>query len=626
MSQLSTHADHEKQALLKQRMLVSSSASAWLDVSYYRLALTITSNPNYLSGNVTVGGICRQNNSQLLTLDLANAMQVDSVRVDGTLCTFTQGSSAFSIQLPRLYQSGEAVTAVIHYRGTPIATGFGSFVFTQHLGVPWIYSLSEPYGASDWWPCKNTLADKADSVELLVTVNSNFKVGSQGRLLSVVNNGNGTSTHHWKSLYPIAPYLVSVAISDYVQFSNWFKYSPADSMEILNYVLPEHLAEAQRELPKTVDMMRIFTELFGSYPFLKEKYGHAEYTGGGMEHQTMTSLGRYREDIIAHELAHQWFGDMITCRTWSDLWLNEGFAEYATGLYLERQYGAASYRTYMDEIMNAALNAKGRLGAPDTSNLSSLFNFSLMYAKGGTVLHMLRHVLGDSLFFRSMKSYAEQPQLKYSSASTNDLIAVCESVANRELDFFFQEWIYGEHIPTYFYSWTWNGAGDTAKLTITVQQPSGRTNPSFFTMPLDFRIKTESIDTTVTLFNNSLEQKFTIPLRQRPLLVRLDPDNWVLKRAISGNDNLPSDYILEQNYPNPFNSGTHILYILPHEQEVTLTIYDILGREVTTLVNERQIPGIYEVPWSAVGIASGVYFYRLAAGDVRLQRRMVVVK
>ncbi|MFZ4622095.1 MAG: M1 family aminopeptidase [Bacteroidota bacterium] len=624
--QTRSFGEHEKTSLFKQQRSVNSSASGWFDAIYYRLELTFTTNPNYLSGVVTAQGTCRQNNSQILSLDLAGVMHVDSVRVNGAACSFFRRTNSFDITLARPYQSGEMISAEIFYGGIPAASGLGSFLFTNHNGAPWIYTLSEPYGASDWWPCKNMVDDKADSADIIVTCNSYLKAGSNGILISSVLNGNGTITYHWKERYPIAPYLVSVALTNYLQFSNWFRYSATDSMEVLNYVLPEHYAIAQQELPKTIDMLTIYTGLFGPYPFLKEKYGHAEFGSGGMEHQTMTSLGTYTEDVIAHELAHQWFGDMITCRTWSDLWLNEGFAEYSTGLYREKRYGAASFREYMTPLMNTALTAPGTIGAPDTTNPSKLFNFALMYAKGASVLHMLRYVTGDSLFFLAMRAYADAPALRYSSASTRDLQQVFETVNKGSLDYFFDEWIYGTGVPTYYFTWRQSTFGTQPAVIIMLQQPSGKNDPGFFTMPVEFRITTAAGDTTVRLFNDQREQIFAIPLSAPVTAVVLDPNSRMLKKVIIGNDVPPYTYILAQNYPNPFNGETKILYMLPNRTDVTLTVYDMLGREVTTLVNERQMPGVYEVPWNAHNIASGMYIYRLTAGEMRLQRRMVVVR
>ncbi len=373
-------------------------------------------------------------------------------------------------------------------------------------------------------------------------------------------------------------------------------------------------------------MLTIYSNLFGQYPFIKEKYGHAEFASGGMEHQTMTSIGTFDEKVIAHELAHQWFGDKITCRSWSDLWLHEGFAVYSTALYLEKEYGTASYWDYINLLTGNAISAEGEVGEPDTSTSQSLFNYALVYAKGAVVLHMLRHALGDSVFFRCLKGYANQPSLQYSTASTTDLQTAFETVSGRSLGYFFQEWIYGEGYPVYQYSWTWSGTGDSSAVTINIQQPPGRQNPEYFTMPLDIRLLSPVRDTSFSVLNNARNQSFTINFPVNPTSVLIDPDGWVLKLVYPASEIPPMSFNLEQNYPNPFNGSTTIKYQLSRSASVTLKVYDLLGRNVATLVNAQQLPGTYEYPVSGQKLASGIYFYQLTAGDVHLQKKMILLK
>jgi aminopeptidase N len=619
---LDKYSAFEKYAFIK----TESSASAWFDVTYYRLALEIFPQANSLQGKVTVAGICRDS-ARSLTLDLVDRMRVDSVRVDGQTRPFIQNSEWFNVSLPRLYSIGEILSIDVFYKGNSNATGFGSFVIDSHSGVPWIHSLSEPYGAKDWWPCKNDPSDKADSADIIITCDSTMKVGSEGVLVSVVNNGNGKSTTHWKERYPIASYLISVAITNYLQFSNWFRYSATDSMEILNYVLPEHDSTALQSLPRVVDMLAIYSNLFGLYPFIKEKYGHAEISGNSsMEHQTMTSLTTFNEDVLSHELAHQWFGDMITCRTWSDLWLNEGFAQYCSALYRERQYGVNSYWAYMNSQLDQAKLSKGAIGIADTSSVANLFNSQRMYSKGSAVLHMLRHVLGDSVFFLSLSTYANDPALQYATATIRDFQSECEKVSGRNLAFFFQEWLYGDRFPDYSYSWKWNSFGDSSVIVLTIAQTNIGKFPSFYTMPIDIRITAAGTNKTITVFSNSQQQVFTINCPVKPSTVILDPEGWILKYSFNENNFPPSTYLLEQNYPNPFNSSTTIAYQIPHRDHVLLKIYDVLGREAATLVDEIQYSGIYEYRWNPLHNASGIYFYRLKTGSVQMQRKMVLLK
>jgi aminopeptidase N len=607
--------------------LAYSAASKWLDITYYRLKLDVETSSSYLKGDITVTGQCTSDNAGSLTLDLMNTMKVDSVRLNSSLTAFVQHASSFEVTLDRIYHSGEQVSLEIFYEGLPAPTGFGSFMFGSHEGTPWVWSLSEPYGARDWWPCKDDPSDKADSADIFVTCDSTFKVGSEGALVSIVDLGDGRATTHWHESYPIASYLISIAVTNYAQFTNWFRYSPTDSMEILSYVLPEDYDQALAILPRTVDMLKIYSNLYGLYPFIKEKYGYSQFaSGGAMEHQTMCSTTSFDEDVLSHELGHQWFGDMITCRTWSDLWLNEGFAQYSSALYREFEYGMDSYWQYMQDQLSLARQATGVIGIADTSSVRNLFNLNRIYSKGACVLHMLRHVLGDSVFFHAIKAYAADSLLRYNTATISDFESVCENVSGENLDYFFKEWIYGEGYPHYEYDWSTQSAGGLNMLTINIKQNNAEGNPPFFTMPVDVKISGSGWDTTVTEFNDSAQQQFTVSLHEKPTSVQLDPDNWILSSTFSDNNLPPPAYSLGQNYPNPFNPVTTISFRVPFKSFVTLKVFDILGREVTTLVNGEKLAGDYSVQWNGSALPSGIYFYRLQTNSVVFTRKMLLVR
>lgn len=528
------HLEKDRYQRIFQSGELSRVSTPAIDAKYYGIDLTITTEPQYLRGKVTMKAVCRQNGLTSMTLDLMNALTVDSVFVAGVKTTSVQYPSYFEMSLDRSYDAGETITAEIFYQGIPGSSGFGSFEFSSHGSVPWVWTLSEPYGAKDWWPCNDHPSDKADSADIFVTTDSVYKVGSNGKLISKSNHGDGTATHHWKTNYPISSYLISIAITNYAEFSNWFHYSPTDSMEVLNYVLPENLSSAQSGLPVAVTGLEIFSDMFGLYPFINEKMGHAQFGwGGGMEHQTMTYLGGFGEWLVIHELAHQWFGDMITCRTWPDLWLNEGFATYCEALYNEKKYGFASYQSSMISEMNSAKATTARLYLADTGSVGSMFGYSLVYAKGATVLHMLRHAVGDSAFFRSMYAYANDPAFKYGTAITADLLGVFETESGIDLDYFFNEWVFGTRYPRYSYGWTYGPYSDRYMVTLGVTQTTGTTNPDYFTMPIDIRIVGAGWDTTAVIFNNLKTQTFEIEIPGEPLSVQFDPGNWILKSVDS---------------------------------------------------------------------------------------------
>ena len=605
-----------------------------IDVKYYKLDLKISTPNKYLSGNETMIAQCITTNLTVVNLDFTNTLSVDSVKMGNTIVNFTHQSDIITITPDRTYNYGELVNLDIYYEGVPTGSTGSGMWYTSHSGVPWIFTESEPYNARLWWPCKDHPSDKADSVDMVVTVDSSYKVGSNGTLINTIVNSDGTKTFHWAERYPISTYLVSLALTNYAEFKNWFRYTPSDSMQILNYVLPEHLAEAQSKLSKTVEMLQIYSDLFGLYPFITEKFGHAEWASGwgGMEHQTMTSIDNFDSLYVAHELCHEWFGDMITPANWHHLWLNEGFATYGPGLYVEQKYGTIAFTNYMNQQLFSAKAAIGTIYLQDTTNVGNMFDYNRIYAKGSSVLHMLRHVLGDSIFFNSLKSYVSDSRFRFGNATTEDFKEVCETVSGLSLDYFFNEWIYGEKYPHYSYSW--QAIPDTSgyMVTIRVQQTTGTNNPDFFTMPIDFRLIGTSLDTTnVVLWNNSNDQYFSLHTSTIPTIVQLDPNNWILhSTTILGIDNeqaeVPTEFKLEQNYPNPFNPSTNIKFQIPNSAFVNLKVYDILGNEVATLVNEEKSTGSYEVNFNAKGLSSGIYFYTINAGSFVETKKMLLMK
>jgi aminopeptidase N len=616
-----------------QRVLTSSlnsAASNNIDVSYYHLDLRITTQPNRVSGNVRTVATVLDDNVTSITLDLRNNMIVDSVTVGNVASSFIQHPLVLEITLPHPYGTGEIIDVVVHYGGQPTTTGFGSFAFSlwSYDGTPWIWSLSEPYGARDWWSCKDHPSDKADSVDVWITVPANLKAGSQGILIEVVDNGDGTKTHKWKHRYPIATYLVSIAVGNYTAWSDWYKYTPTDSMEVLNYFLAPSPAQVEL-LRSTIIMLEIFSDLFGPYPFITEKYGHAQFGwGGGMEHQTMTSVsGNLSENLIAHELAHQWFGDLITMNRWSDIWLNEGFAQYSTALYRERRYGWSNYWTYMNTQFNNARNAVGSLFVSDTTTVQSLFNGNLVYSKGAVVLHMLRGVLGDSLFFRFIKEYALDSQLQFATASTTDVQRIAETVSAMDLMFFFDQWIYGSGYPQYNVDWRSGiGEGGTG-VQVRIVQPARIQPPAFFIMPVQLRFRNINTDTVMSVWVRSPDTTFTFDLSFVATGFDVDPNNWILKGAtityMGEATPVSTSYRLFQNFPNPFNASTVIPFELPRKSRVRMEVFNMLGILVETLIDQELDAGLHQARWSPM-LSSGLYLCRLTATPYFLHSRSSV--
>ena len=492
------------------------------DAIYYGLDLDIDPVLETVAGSVSITAEVTAASLGVVDLDLLDDMTVTQVSWTGGPLGFTHSSDILTVTLPTTYMQGESFTFTVEYNGTPSAS-YGSFGFDTYGGQPMIWSLSEPYGARSWWPCKDIPEDKADSVDIVITVPDDLIVASNGTLLSEVDNG-ATKTYHWHEGYPIVTYLVSIAIHPYTVFSHWYHYSPTDSMEVRYYVYPDHYNVVQATYGKTVDMIEVFADLFGEYPFLDEKYGHAEFVwGGGMEHQTITSLGGWSEYLIAHELAHQWWGDMVTCNSFHHIWLNEGFATYSEALWSEVTYGVQQYH---DDMSNEKYFGAGTIYVDDPNDFSRIFHGGLSYSKASWVLHMLRHVVGDNTFFQILKTYYADSRYQYGTATTEQFRDLCEDESGMDLDWFFHEWIYEEYYPMYGFNWTSAPNGGLYDVNLTIDQLQTH---YVYKMPIDVMVEFAAGDTTLVVWDSLSTQGFTLTVDGEPLAVHLDPDDWILK-------------------------------------------------------------------------------------------------
>jgi aminopeptidase N len=489
------------------------------DVHHYDLDLDLNPGTHILIGTVTITAEVTGVSISTLDLDLDLGMAVSAATSDGSAATFSRSGALLTVDLDRAYTTGETVVVTVAYNGNPSGGAFGWDSFD---GQDMIWTLSEPFGARDWWPCKDLNSDKADSVDITVTVPDNLIVASNGLVVSDVDNG-ATRTTHWKSNYPIATYLVSLAIHPYTQYSDW--YNPqggGDPMEVQFFIYPSHVGVVEPNYALTVPMIDVFAQAFGEYPFVEEKYGHAEFTwGGGMEHQTLTSMGGWSEDLISHELAHQWWGDMVTCEDFGHIWLNEGFATWSEAWWAEQNYDFATYQQYMDY---AAYYGGGTIFVEDPLN-DNIFSGALSYNKASWVVHMLRGVLGDADFFAGLAQY--RADHLYGSSTTEDLQAVLEAVSGRDLTDFFQQWIYGEYFPIYSYQWVEGPQAGEITVTITQEQ----TDTGLFTMPIRLEVGTTAGPVEFTVENSQATEDYVLLVPGTVESVVLDPDRWILRQV-----------------------------------------------------------------------------------------------
>jgi hypothetical protein len=492
------------------------------DVLYYNIDLEIFPLEKTVSGEVKIRSRAL-NDINTLELDLATSLFVTSVKSGNTNLSFDHRNDLLSVNLNRTYDQDEIIEIIVKYSGKPGNT----FSFSERDGHPWIWTLSQPYGAKDWWPCKNLPDDKADSVDLVITVPEGLIVASNGLLMSE-ETINGKTTWHWHEKYPICSYLVSLAIYPYMISTDYFKYSENDSMPVVNYIMPNVFENNRKLYQVTIEMLEYFTEIFGPYPFIEEKYGHAEFPwGGGMEHQTISSMIGPFEFLIAHELAHQWWGDMITCSDFHHIWLNEGFATYSEALWDEYKNGPAAMHNRM---RNRMYFGKGSIYVDNVENIGRIFDRNLSYNKPSWVLHMLRNIMGDEMFFNTLRAWGESDK-KYGVAVTEDFQEFCEEVSQMDLSDFFQQWIYGEYHPVYLYDWDYSGTEGHYELNLEMYQFQIENQ---FTMPVDIHITTELGDTVIRVNNYEKFHSYAFKLDGKPLSVTPDKDNWILKRQNRG--------------------------------------------------------------------------------------------
>jgi len=563
------------------------------DVKYHRLEFDVDPSVSFISGDVTSYFEAKETLTEI-TFELSDNMNVSQVMQRGNPLTFVQNNDdEVIITFSQPQNQGVLDSLTITYSGNPVSSGFGSFEQSTHDGDPIIWTLSEPFGAKGWWPCKQDLIDKIETMDVYITTplnnpsNEEYIAVSNGMEQSQEINGNFKTTH-FKHLYPIPAYLVAIAVTNYEIYSHVVDNN-GNPFDIVNYVFPEDLAYAQSSTPVTVDIMNLFTDLFEEYPYSNEKYGHAQFGwGGGMEHTTVSFMGGFSRGLIAHELAHQWFGNKVTCGSWQDIWLNEGFATYLSGLVIEDFDGEPSFRSWrIGKVDNITSQTGGSVYVPvqDSTNVGRIFSGRLSYNKGSMVLHMLRRKLGDANFYQGLQNFLIDPAYSYGYAKTPDLQDVMETSSGVDLEEFFNDWVYNEGYPRYTIEWN---QPNSEEVRIVINQTQSHSSVSFFEAPVPLRIfgtGGEIVD--IVLDNTMNEEIFIETVNFEVGTIAVDPDFHLISRFNTVVLGIGDNQIDEQFeiYPNPASDMIHIQK--PDEIIIeSIQIFDTLGRLV--LVTDEQ--------------------------------------
>ena len=586
------------------------------DVTYHKLEFTIDPAVYFVAGKVTTTYTALAN-MNTITFDLATQMVVTSVKKDNINLAFSQNASnELVITLPVTQAIGTAATVEIIYSGAPTSGGFGSFESTTHNGVPVLWTLSEPFGARDWWPCKQDLNDKINSIDVFITAPSQYVAVSNGLEQSQVVNGTNKTTHFHHG-YPIPAYLICMAATNYTVYTQAAGTAP-NTYPIVNYIYPENFNSAvQTQLDQTPLILDLYSNLFEIYPFHNEKYGHAQFGwGGGMEHTTVSFMNNFNRSLIAHEMGHQWFGDKITCGTWKDIWLNEGFATYLASLVIENFDGTPAFitdKTNMIDYITSQPGGAVYLTDTEATNVGRIFSSRLTYNKGAMVLNMLRLKLGDTAFFQAMKNYLADSNLAYKYAITTDLKFHMEAVYGSSLTEFFNDWIFNQGYPSYTITAQNWGAG---QVKVIVNQTQSSTTVSYFEMPVPLRFVDVNGQIFDTVVNNTTNgQEFIISVPFSITGVEFDPKKDIISK--DNNISLANEiFDLEKAislYPNPATDVLHIQ--LPTSISLEkVTIFNNLGQVV--LENNA-------LDFSLSSISSGVYAVQLQTSEGVFHKKII---
>lgn len=597
------------------------------NITFYKIDLSVNDTTTHISGNATIIAKIKVPALDTFKFELSAGLKIDSIVINKKKVAFKRNGDLVFANLPSSMKQDDSVNATVYYNGDSYSSGFFSPLANQRdnfwkISITW--TLSEPLGAKNWFPCKQQLADKADSAWIFITVPNRCKAGSNGLLTRIVPVDAQTTRYEWKTRYPIAYYLLSFAVADYADYSFYAKPNGKDSILVQNYIYnrPNYLTSYKSEIDDTKDFIAYYSKTFGYYPFQQEKYGHCVAPiGGGMEHQTMTTLSSFERSLVSHELAHQWFGDMVTCSSWQDIWVNEGFASYAEYLVIDALESHQSALSWMSSAHQTALQEKsGSVFVPieDSENDTRIFSYSLTYKKGASIIHSLRCELNnDALFFTILREFLKD--YKDSVASTTDFINLVSKLSGKDFKWFFDQWYYGKGFPVFDLSWNQKGN----QLTFVSSQKGSDSSTPFFKTHFDIKLVYATGDTIIRLTQEKALETFLINSSKEVVKIVFDPEEWLLKLArIEKTSTLQSfdDYVTLA--PNPFSNELVLNFKAIPEADRLITLVDIKGDTILEWNGKKSD----DVKIPTGNITPSSYILCIIEGNKKFTKKVVKVR
>ncbi|MGI9652724.1 M1 family aminopeptidase [Chryseobacterium sp. RLHN22] len=620
LSAQSAHENIEKKGLIKKEMKSFEAKMAAgninpntlnYDLQYQRMDVSIDPAVHNISGSVTSHFKPNQAMNSIY-FDLNINMFATQVIYHGQNLVLQQFSSnELKIDFPNTLPANVLDSITIQYHGAPSLANNAFFTNTQGSSAV-LSTLNEPYGAQDWFPTKQSLNDKIEKFDIKVTTPAQYSVAANGKLMSETILGNGQKRTFWRTQYPIAAYLVALSITNFVKLNDTMGTPP---FPFVNYLYPSTSTDAtsMANIDWTKTVMDTFETYFGAYPFRNEKYGHMEFTaGGGMEHQTMSSMGGWSKQLIAHELAHQWFGDKVTCGAWNDIWLNEGFATFGEHVAYEKlimtNSGFLNYLLSEKNYITSVAGGSVYVADSNLGNVNSIFNGRLTYSKGGYVVRMMKWILGDTVFYQALKDYHARPNLAYSYVRTSDLNASFLTSTGKDFTEFFNDWIYGQGHPTYDIRWKQVGN----QVTFKASQTQSHSSVNFFEMPLPIKVTGTGGQTAFFALNNTSNNQYFTETVSFPIAnVQFNYEYQILERnsTVTQDNSLSTvDFKAEEFniYPNPAKDE---LFISGLKKETEYQIFTADGRLMKKGKTDKQI--------DISLLEKGVYFIKVVNSNFK---------
>jgi len=619
-------------SLLKAEEIDQSPLLFDYDVSFYFLDLQVENNSIDIAGNVTINAEIIAEQADTFAFELVDELMIDSIWINQLNHPFLRNNNEVFVPLSEPIGQGGNISVKIYYNGTPTSGGFFTGISTAYDSawnkhVTW--TLSEPFNARQWWPVKQDLNDKADSVWVFITTTNTNKVGSQGLLTNIATLPDEKVRYEWKSNYPIDYYLISFAVSEYQEYNIYAHplEMQDDSILIQNYIydVPGCLENYKTSIDRTSEFLELFSDLYSLYPFHEEKYGHClTAMGGGMEHQTMSSMGYFGFGIVAHELGHMWFGDNVTCASWSDIWINEGFATYSDFLAHEFVAGDPWPLIWMEvahDIVTKEPDGSVYIPADEIAydNVERIFDGRLSYYKGAVIIHMIRHELqNDNLFFEVLQNF--QAQFKDSVASGMDFLNVLNETSSMDFSEFFDQWYFGEGYPIYDINWV----QDNNLLQINSQQTTSMPQATpFFKIHMPYKLFfNDGTDTTLNLLQETNDMDYTFTFEKPIDSIQLDPEKWVLKKVAFMNTLNENSKKLPFNIsPNPAHDGLFFHFNKESTKPYSLSFFNTSG----ALVKKQKI-SFFENQVDLSNLSSGLYLLEISDGMSPYFTKLIIQK